>query len=217
MTVQSAEGSIGARIRATRRARGIRTTRELAELITGASVTESIIENIESGRKVNLDVSQLLNIAMALEVPPSYLLAPIGDPNSRLDLPGLSDAFRGLTAIQFDAWLAGLNTPTYPRGSAAARATRLELEALRELTELTLEVQRLAVSIKLERDNPSDVPFRSRETFEERLALAETQLGRLHDYLVSAGWDLEESPKTVIGLKDLFSRPSVFDDKAESS
>tara|TARA_R110002124_G_scaffold287131_1_gene470600 strand:- start:6729 stop:6902 length:174 start_codon:yes stop_codon:yes gene_type:complete len=57
MTVLSAEPSIGARIRAIRKARGIRTTRELAELITGASLTESITENIESGRKVDLDVS----------------------------------------------------------------------------------------------------------------------------------------------------------------
>lgn len=184
-----------------------------AAIVTHPRVASYQVARGISGRKVNLDVTQLLNIAMALEVPPSYLLAPIGDPSGRLDLPGLSNAFKDLTVIQFDAWLAGLNATTYPPSTIAERGARLELEALRELSELTLEVRRLSIAVGLEREQSSNVPFRSRETFEERLTLAETQLARLHDYLASAGWDLEEPAKSVAGLKELFARPKVFDDE----
>ena len=81
-----------ARIRAARRARGRRTARELADTIVGGNLTEAIIENIEAGRKVALGVNQLLNIAMALRVPPGYMLAPLSEPDRPLDLPNLSDA-----------------------------------------------------------------------------------------------------------------------------
>lgn len=191
MTAQSSEGSIGARIRAIRRARGIRTTRELAERITGASVTEAIIENIESGRKVNLDVAQLLNIAMALEVPPSYLLAPMGAPASEIDLPGLSEAFNGMTAIQFDAWLAAdagvANLPT----SANERYTRLELEALRNLIALDAELERLAGAMQVAREVSDKVGVLDLVTsYQERIAHARTERARLHAYLTSSGWSL---------------------------
>ena len=86
------ESSLDARIRTARRARGRRTARELADTIVGGNLTEAIIENVEAGRKVALDVNQLLNIAMVLRVPPSYMLAPLSEPDRPLDLPNLSDA-----------------------------------------------------------------------------------------------------------------------------
>ena len=195
MTVQSSEPSIGARIRAIRKARGIRTTRELAELITGASVTESIIENIESGRKVNLDVSQLLNIAMALEVPPSFLLAPIAAPSSSLDLPGLSDAFREMTALQFDAWLASDTGTAYLPVSSNERYARLELDALRQLTEIDSEIARLRASIEVTEEardivGELDVVRSYRERIEQALA----ERSRVYGYLNSSGWNLSADP-----------------------
>ena len=83
---------MGARIRAARRARGLRTARELADTIVGGNLTEAVIENIEAGRTVALDVNQLLNIAMVHRLPPSYLLAPLSEPDRPADLPNLSDA-----------------------------------------------------------------------------------------------------------------------------
>lgn len=191
MTVQSSEPSIGARIRAIRKARGIRTTRELAELITGASMTESIIENIESGRKVNLDVSQLLNIAMALEVPPSFLLAPIAAPSSSLDLPGLSDAFSEMTALQFDAWLAGDTGTAYLPVSSNERYARLELDALRRLTEIESEILRLRAAIGGAEQVRDVVGVLDLVTsYRERIEQALSERTRIHAYLASSGWDL---------------------------
>ncbi len=195
MTVSSTGASIGARIQATRKARGIRTTRELAELITGATVTESIIENLESGRKVNLDVSQLLNIAMALRVPPTYLLAPIGNPDAPIDLPNLSDAFDGMTAIQFDAWLSGLHSVTYTPSTMDEYNSRNELDVLREMTALTSEISRLKIAMGLESAaHPSRESHPSVQSFQERLDLAESQRLRLREYLDSAGWTLPKLP-----------------------
>jgi transcriptional regulator with XRE-family HTH domain len=190
MTVQSSAGSIGARVQATRKARGIRTTRELAELITGATVTESVIENIESGRKVNLEVGQLLSIAMALRVPPTYLLAPIGDPNAPLDLPNLSDVFDGMTASQFDAWLSNRPYGNYKASTNDEMNARSELAALREFVDLTSEIERLREAI--------DVPpvFKQEDEdswrrLEARLRTAENEIKRVHVYLIAAGWDLQ--------------------------
>lgn len=199
MTVQSSEPSIGARIRAIRKARGIRTTRELAELITGASVTESIIENIESGRKVNLDVSQLLNIAMALEVPPSFLMAPMAAPSSSLDLPGLSDAFSEMTALQFDAWLAGDNGTAYMRVSSNERYARLELDALRQLTDIDSEILRLNASIvgtEQVRDVVGVLDLAT--SYRERLEQALNERARIHAYLVSSGWNLPPAAEASV-------------------
>ena len=203
MTAQSAEGSIGARIRAIRKARGIRTTRELAELMTGSSVTESIIENIESGRKVNLEVTQLLNIAMALEVPPSYLLAPMGAPTAAIDLPGLSDTFGTMTALQFDAWLSGTAAGAYTSGSANDRYARMELDALRELMTLDAEIRRLKVLIRVSEEASDKVGvFDFVTSYEHRIDYAAAERSELHAFLTSSGWDLPEMESPTLSELD---------------
>ena len=63
----------------------------------------------------------LLNIAMALRVPLSYLLAPLGEPDRPLDLPNLSESFAGMTAIEFDAWLASAPDGRYQPESLEER------------------------------------------------------------------------------------------------
>ena len=192
MTDFRSESSLGARIRAARRARGLRTARELADAIVGGNLSEAIIENIEAGRKVVLDVSQLLNIAMALHVPLSYLLAPLGDPERPLDLPNLSDAFAGMTAIEFDAWLASTPDGRYQPESLDERNATSELQALREWSSLTRETSRLHTMLELERATSgsagTDSPlFKSTES---RLADASREATRLAAYLKSAGWKI---------------------------
>ncbi|WP_166790331.1 MULTISPECIES: helix-turn-helix transcriptional regulator [unclassified Cryobacterium] len=51
MTNYLAQVGIGERIQAIRKQHGIRWARALAELIPGNNVTESIVQNIEAGRK----------------------------------------------------------------------------------------------------------------------------------------------------------------------
>ena len=55
-----------------------------------------------------------LHVAVVLE-PLSYLLAPLGEPDSAPDLPNLSEAFAVMTAIEFDSWLAAAKDGRYLR------------------------------------------------------------------------------------------------------
>ena len=60
--------SIGKRIADYRKFGKIGTAADLAARIPNPKVTASVIQNIESGRKADLSVSQLLDIAMGLGV-----------------------------------------------------------------------------------------------------------------------------------------------------
>lgn len=145
-----AESSIGTRIRMARRQRGFRTTRDLADAIAGGNVTEAVLENIESGRKADLSVSQLLNIARGLNVPLSMLLAPIGRPDSELDLPNLSDDLAGMTAAEFDCWLSATPASAYRPRTAAERDDIATLSSLRELGTLSRELERLRIVLEVQ-------------------------------------------------------------------
>jgi transcriptional regulator with XRE-family HTH domain len=107
------EKDIGRRIKALRRQRGLLTARDLADAIPLDALSESVIQNIEAGRKAELSVSQLLNIAAALRVPPVVLLAPIGLPLHGPDVPNLSSDIAGMTTVEFDAWLSGASDGAY--------------------------------------------------------------------------------------------------------
>ena len=186
MTDFGTASTIGGRIQALRRARGMRTSKELANAI-GGTMTVSIIENIELGRKSNLDVAQLLSIAMALQVPPSYVLAPMNDPDAPLDLPGLSPAFDGMTAIQFDAWLSSLEHGAYHPATLDGRNMRFELAALREWSAATAEVRRLEVMHELEQNE--GVGEYARSTV-QRIEDTRREANRLAAMLNAGGWAL---------------------------
>jgi transcriptional regulator with XRE-family HTH domain len=136
-----------------RRQRGFRTTRDLADAIPGGNITEAVLENIESGRKADLSVSQLLNIARGLNVPLSMLLAPIGRPDSELDLPNLSDDFAGMTAAEFDCWLSATPTSSYRPRLAAEREDVATLGSLRDLGSLQREAERLRIALAVYSDD----------------------------------------------------------------
>lgn len=144
------EAGIGARVRLARRERGFRTTRDLADAITGGNVTQAVLENIESGRKADITVSQLLNIARGIGVPVSMLLAPMGTPDAELDLPNLSDDFHGMTAVEFDSWLSSTSASAYRPRLAAERADIAILTSLRELGTLRRELNRLQIVLEIQ-------------------------------------------------------------------
>jgi hypothetical protein len=81
------------------------TSADLAARIPNPKVTASVIQNIESGRKADLSVSQLLDIAMGLGVSPLVLLVPLGRPFQPVDLPGVGADVSALTVHEFDNWL----------------------------------------------------------------------------------------------------------------
>jgi hypothetical protein len=178
MTRYSAEASIGERIKAARRMRGFRTTRELAAAMPGSNVTEFVLENIETGRKTDLKISDLLNIALALRVPPGFLLAPLADTSAAVDLPNLSDGVKSMSVAEFDGWLSGESSGAYRTSDPEERNDRAELEAFRELQRLRRELEREQVVGDLERPNPSRLEYLERQTTE------------LTEFLRSAGWQI---------------------------
>ena len=181
------ETSIGSRIRLARRERGFRTTGELAGAIPGGNVTEAILENIESGRKADISVSQLLNIARGLNVPVSMLLAPIGTPGAELDLPNLSDDFTGMTAAEFDSWLSATSASAYRPRLASERADIEILTSLRELETLRREIDRLQIVLDTQKASDDRDLAAANAEVQKRLDHVSREAGRVSELLASAG------------------------------
>jgi transcriptional regulator with XRE-family HTH domain len=189
------QSGIGDRIQAIRKRHGIRSAKDLADLMPGGNVTEAILQNLEAGRKQDLSVSQLLNISHALRVPPVFLLAPIGRPHDPLDLVNLSDTFKGMTVAEFDAWISGEMNGTYRWRDLTERTERSQLEAMRELISSLRERRRLTTNVALEAEltplNEVSTRPASWDTTQEQLAEANRRIEQLRTYLSDAGWDLE--------------------------
>jgi transcriptional regulator with XRE-family HTH domain len=173
------ESSLGARVAAARKARGLRSTKALSELIGEGKVTEATLQNIETGRLTNLSVSQLLNIAFALKVAPGFLLAPLGRPGAQVDLPSLSDGLTRMNVSEFDGWLTGANDGRYRPTSAAELNERAELEAVRALENLTRESFETGAGEK------------SWGRTEDRIAIVQRQIDEARQYLQTAGWPID--------------------------
>jgi transcriptional regulator with XRE-family HTH domain len=179
--------SIGTRIRLARRERGFRTTAELASAIPGGNVTEAILENIESGRKADISISQLLNIARGLNVPISMLLAPIGKPDAQLDLANLSEDFTGMTVAEFDSWLSATPASSYRPRVASERADIAILSSVRELGTLRRELERLHIVIDADRASGDPDLIASNADIEKRLDRVTKEVADVARLLMSAG------------------------------
>jgi hypothetical protein len=183
--------TVGSRIAALRKARGFASAKALAEAIPGDSVTESILQNIEAGRKNDLAVAQLLNIAWALRVSPVFILAPLGSPHEHLDLPNLTPEVRDLTVGEFDAWISGIDG-IYRPITADEHSERAQLEALRELLRARRDAARYQSLIKLRSDpsHPADTDQASGwPGYQQQLDDTNRRIGQLEAYLGSGGWN----------------------------
>ena len=169
--------TIGARIKAARRGRGIRSIRAFAQLLDDSSLTESVLENVEAGRKADLPISAVLNIAYALKVPLSLLLAPLSDSALPMDLPNLSAGLSEMTPAEFDAWLTGDDSGQYRSQSAQEREDLAELRAFREIQRVKREIERERTVATLVGDSSSS-----------RVDFLEGELSALLGFLESAGW-----------------------------
>ena len=188
------ELGIGKRIAAARKQRGMSTARDLADAIPVEAISEAVIQNIEAGRKVELSVSQLLNIAHALRVPPLVLLAPVGLPLHGPDVPNLSTDLQGMTTIEFDAWLTGATDGAYRWKTKDERSERAELQAMRELHQQLQERRRLHAILEIEKEDNITEDQINQETWEStpnRIANVQRRIDQLESYLTSAGWDLD--------------------------
>lgn len=95
---------IGRRVAAYRKSAGFRTAADLADAISNPSITKSTIQNVESGRKADLAVSQLLEISKALDVPPVALVVPINLPLELAAIPGVGDTIASMTNWEVVDW-----------------------------------------------------------------------------------------------------------------
>jgi transcriptional regulator with XRE-family HTH domain len=192
------ETNIGARIKLARKVRGFRTTRDLADAIHGGNITQAILENIESGRKADISVTQLLNIARGLGVPVSMLLAPIGTPDSELDLPNLSDDFNCMTAAEFDCWLSATPASSYRPRVAAERVDIDILTSLRELGSLRREIDRLRIVVETRKASRDRDLIETNHLVQKRLDRISQDAASVASLLESAGLELphnDEEPK----------------------
>ncbi|TFC37668.1 helix-turn-helix transcriptional regulator [Cryobacterium sp. TMT2-42-4] len=133
MTQGFVQDSLGGRIAAFRKARGFSSTNQLAAAIGEGKMSGAVLRNIESGRKGDLSVSQLLNIAWALEVSPLLLLAPLGRPADRLDLPNLVSSLEQTRVAQFDEWVSMHSQNRTGYATPQQYISHLIVEAIRRL------------------------------------------------------------------------------------
>jgi hypothetical protein len=186
--------TVGARIAALRKARGFASAKALADAIPGDSITDSILRNIEAGRKNDLAVAQLLNLAWALRVSPMFILAPLGSPETQLDLPNIIPDLQKLTAAEFDAWASGINGGAYRAMTADELNERTQLEALHELQKERREHHRLNVIRQIEEDNAKDqgTPDDGSNwaNTQRRIDESEERIAQLESYLNSGGWNV---------------------------
>jgi transcriptional regulator with XRE-family HTH domain len=185
---------IGDRIRKIRKARGIKSTAELAALIPGNLMSGAVLRNIEAGTKADLAVSELLNISRALNVSPIFLLAPIREPGSTLDLPNLSEHLSHMTALEFDEWLSTTSDAIRDWTTPEEHSERSQLRALRELRVQTAERHRLSRLIELASEFEAAQEYEANADVANsralRMADTDREIERLTAYLRSAGWDI---------------------------
>jgi hypothetical protein len=188
--------TVGARIAALRKARGFASAKALADAIPGDSITDSILRNIEAGRKNDLAVAQLLNLAWALRVSPMFILAPLGSPDQHLDLPNIIPELQNLTTAEFDAWASGISGGAYRPMTADEMNERTQLEALHELQKERREHHRLHVILEVEQDYAKGESARGDGSnwanTQRRIEENETRIAQLEAYLASGGWNISE-------------------------
>ena len=126
---------IGKRLAEYRRLAGL-SARELAER-AGAGLSRGVIANIESGRKADLTVDQLIAVSAVLGIPPSALALPTDQPLRFVRLYGQEDgsserrAVRGWAALE---WFHGGNwiLDDRDRPNPASAVSRAITEGVRE-------------------------------------------------------------------------------------
>lgn len=168
--------AFGKRVKRMRRAAGYRSTSDLAEMIRNPAITGSVLQNIESGRKAEVSVVHLLEIARALEVTPIVLLADFTAPDENLSIDGLGPNFSRMTAAGFDAWLQGRNEwPRDPQIGLPEEVNQLLnvrfVDGLRFQRQARLERVQQALRLRKKYDAPAEFEALRRALFETEVQL----------------------------------------------
>ena len=93
-------GWIGSRL-AKMRAKRHLTAAQLAQMLGDSSITKTVITNVESGRKRDLTVTELVQLASALDVSPMSLIVDTDDPWAPVSAPGLTAKYSRMSNIEY--------------------------------------------------------------------------------------------------------------------
>lgn len=185
------ERDLHARIsQAIKVARGKRSAQWLADRTVelGYPVTRAQIANYESGRKMTLDIAELIALASALNTSPVALVYP-GPYDEEVELfPG--ESWSQFTAAQ---WFSAIPSEPYEEMSQWRSETR-DLNLWRRLD--ALESSRASILI-LTGDAEADE--QSRALFYKQMAMYDSEIRELKQQIhlteVERGWGLDESEK----------------------
>lgn len=100
---KKAEG-IGRRIAHYRKALGFSNAKDLAEKIDNPKISHAVISNIESGRRSDPSISEVVEIARGLGISPLFLLAPVMRPSASIDLANTSAQITQTSSEEFLRW-----------------------------------------------------------------------------------------------------------------
>ncbi|WP_440711158.1 helix-turn-helix domain-containing protein [Herbiconiux sp. YIM B11900] len=135
--------AIGRRIANYRKMNGL-SAEQLAER-AGAGLTRSIVANIETGRRTDIGVQQLLAIAWALRVSPTALLFPLDKPRERIQTSDGDGQVR--YAIQWMSGWIDQGLPLMNQTPATLDSGQMML-AIRTMERHTRDLQRVKDQIR---------------------------------------------------------------------
>lgn len=167
---------------------------ETAERYADASMTHTVLMNIEAGRRKSpATIDEWLRLAYVLGVPPESLLMPDDNTDAMCEIaPGVI-----IDRVQFVRWLRG-QVPVgdiEPRHYAQVAALTLPEEGQRSSAEASQEIARRVASM-LEM-----VDTETAETVRNARRQIHDLLGEL-DNLITSGVDREEISGTIRGYKE---------------
>lgn len=180
---------LGARLAQYRKLAGL-SARELSEAL-GGELSRGVIANIESGRKTDVTVDQLLALSWALGVPPAALALPLENPYEALHLTAGDSAQETVATLL--PWFEG----TEPRDSASATnlagaLASQRLDAIRAHAKLrasAVEIRTQATPERYPSADPAelegmirvrDVELRDHEKWMRQLGMSVDELGTPH-------------------------------------
>lgn len=96
--------SIGRRIAHYRKVLGFSNAKDLAEKIGNPKISHAVISNIESGRRSDPSISEVIEIARGLGISPLFLLAPVMRPTASVDLANTNAQISETSSEEFIRW-----------------------------------------------------------------------------------------------------------------
>ncbi|REJ06279.1 XRE family transcriptional regulator [Microbacterium bovistercoris] len=155
---------------------------------SGAGLTRDIIANIETGRRKDIGVTQLMALAVALQVPLVALLLPITTPDQAvLTTPDLAREGGEMhwTALHllhlFQGWTLA------PQHPAAKRESLAQLAAIRTYGRLLRQLEEARARLEFPQDYPPAPETEKRTAVASAEAELQDQVAVLHGLGVEAG------------------------------